>query len=73
LRRCRAPIDLQLGQAFNEERWNGLSILLQVNNLTNTPDTTQQIAGLPDGVQVARPPEYDTWGRTVMFGVNYKL
>jgi hypothetical protein len=44
-----------------------------VNNLTNSPDTTQQIAGLPNGVQVARPLEYDTWGRTVMFGVNYKL
>ncbi len=65
--------DLQLGYAFDTGRWNGLSILLQVNNLTNTPDTTQQIAGLPDGVQVARPLEYDTWGRTVMFGVNYKL
>lgn len=65
--------DLQLGYAFDEGRWNGLSILLQVNNLTNTPDTTQQVAGLPDGVQVARPLEYDTWGRTVMFGVNYKL
>ena len=65
--------DLQLGYAFDTGRWNGLSILLQVNNLTNTPDTTQQVAGLPNGVQVARPLEYDTWGRTVMFGVNYKL
>lgn len=65
--------DLQLGYAFEQGRWNGLSILLQINNLTNTPDETQQIAGLPNNVQVARPLEYDTWGRTVMFGVNYKL
>jgi len=65
--------DLQLGYAFDEGRWNGLSILLQVNNLTNTPDKTQQISGLPNSVQVARPLEYDTWGRTLMFGVNYKL
>lgn len=65
--------DLQLGYAFEQGRWNGLSILLQVNNLTNTPDTTQQVAGLPNGVQVSRPLEYDTWGRTVMFGLNYKL
>ncbi|OZB59495.1 MAG: TonB-dependent receptor [Lysobacterales bacterium 14-68-21] len=65
--------DLQLGYAFDEGRMKGLSLLLQVNNLTNSPDTTQQIAGLPNGVQVARPLEYDTWGRTVMLGLNYKL
>lgn len=65
--------DLQLGYAFSAGRWSGLSLLLQVSNLTNTPDTTVQIAGLPNNVQIARPLEYDTWGRTVMFGVNYKL
>jgi TonB-dependent receptor len=65
--------DLQLGYAFPEGRWNGLSILLQVSNLTNTPDATAQVAGLPNNIKVARPLEYDTWGRTVMLGVNYKL
>jgi iron complex outermembrane recepter protein len=65
--------DLQLGYAFSEGRWNGLSILLQVSNLTNTPDATAQVAGLPNNIKVARPLEYDTWGRTVMLGVNYKL
>lgn len=65
--------DLQLGYDFGEGRWQGLSLLLQVNNLTDTPDETQQVAGLPNGVRVARPLEYDTFGRTVMFGVNYKL
>ncbi|UJJ59522.1 TonB-dependent receptor [Rhodanobacter denitrificans] len=65
--------DLQLGYAFSEGSLNGLSLLLQVSNLTNTPDKTAQVAGLPNNVQVTRPLEYDTWGRTVMFGVNYKL
>jgi TonB-dependent receptor len=65
--------DVQLGYAFSEGRWSGLSILLQVSNLTNTPDTTVQVAGLPNGVSITRPLEYDTWGRTVMLGVNYKL
>jgi hypothetical protein len=65
--------DLQLGYAFSEGRWNGLSLLLQVSNLTDTPDTTVQVSGLPNGVQVARPLEYDTWGRTLMLGLNYKL
>jgi len=65
--------DFQLGYAFSEGRWDGLSLLLQVNNLTNSAQKTQQISGLPNNVQVARPLDYTTWGRTVMFGLNYKL
>ena len=65
--------DFQLGYAFDEGRWSGLSILLQVNNLSNSPMKTVQTAALPNGVSVTRPLEYDTYGRTVMFGVNYKL
>jgi TonB-dependent receptor len=65
--------DFQLGYAFSEGKWNGFSVLLQVNNLTNSPMKTNQISGLPNGLKVGRPLEYDTYGRTVMFGVNYKL
>ena len=65
--------DLQLGYAFSEGRWNGLSLLLQVNNLSNSPDSTVQVATLPNNVPLTRPLEYDSWGRTVLFGVNYKL
>lgn len=65
--------DFQLGYAFEHGTWNGLSILLQVNNLTNSPMKTQQIAALPNDVKVARPLKYDTYGRTVLFGINYKL
>jgi iron complex outermembrane receptor protein len=65
--------DLQLGYAFSSGRWNGLSLLLQVNNLGNSPDATAQISGLPNNVQINRPLEYDTWGRSVLFGINYKL
>ena len=65
--------DLQLEYDFSQGRWNGLSLLLQVYNLTNSANVTQQIAKLPNNVSVARPLDYVTWGRTVMFGVNYKL
>lgn len=65
--------DLQVGYAFSEGSLNGLSLLLQVSNLSNTADKSVQISGLPNNVQVTRPLEYDTWGRTVMLGVNYKL
>ncbi|MEO7051831.1 MAG: TonB-dependent receptor [Rhodanobacter sp.] len=65
--------DLQLAYAFSNSRWNGLSLLLQVNNLSNSPDVTAQVAGLANNVQITRPLEYDSWGRSVLFGVNYKL
>lgn len=65
--------DLQIGYAFEQGPMNGLSILLQVNNLTNSPVKTEQISSLPNNEKIGRPLEYDTFGRTVMFGVNYKL
>lgn len=65
--------DLQLGYAFTGGRWDGLSILLQVNNLANTADSTVQIATLANGAPLVRPLEYDTWGRTLLLGFNYKL
>ncbi|MEO6926265.1 MAG: TonB-dependent receptor, partial [Rhodanobacter sp.] len=65
--------DLQVGYAFSSGRLSGLALLLQANNLTNSPDATVQIAGLADGEQINRPLEYDTWGRSVLFGISYKL
>jgi len=65
--------DFQAGYDFSEGRFKGLSLLLQVNNVTNSPYRTQQISGLPNGVSIARPLDFNTYGRTVLFGVNYKL
>jgi TonB-dependent receptor len=66
--------DLQIGYAFDEStRWSGLSLLLQVNNLANSEEKTKQFTSLPNGVELGRPLDYNTWGRTIMFGLNYKL
>jgi TonB-dependent receptor len=65
--------DLQAGYEFSTGRLKGLSLLLQVTNLTNEPFKSEQVSGLPNNVTVARPLEYDTWGRTVLFGVNYAM
>lgn len=66
--------DFQAGYAFpDESKWKGLSVLLQVSNLNNEPARTRQISALPNNVEVGRPLDYNTWGRTVLFGVNYKL
>lgn len=65
--------DLQISYAFDAGKWKGLTLLFQVSNLTNTPDSKVQISGLPSGEQLIMPQYYDTWGRTVMFGASYKL
>ena len=59
-------IDAQVGYAFNEGRFKGLGLLLQVNNLTNAAYETY--AGTKD-----RQLEYMKWGRSVLFGANYKF
>jgi len=61
--------DAQLGYEFNTGQLKGLSVLLQINNLTNSPYATRQGNGL--GTAIA-PLEYNTYGRQTLLGVNYK-
>ncbi|QWT21679.1 TonB-dependent receptor [Bacillus sp. NP157] len=65
--------DLQIGYEFEQGRFKGLSYLLQVNNLTNSPEKWKQTSALPNNVSVGRPLEYNTFGRTFMLGVNFKM
>ncbi|MBD8872764.1 TonB-dependent receptor [Rhodanobacter sp. DHB23] len=65
--------DLQLEYDFSQGPMTGLSVLLQVNNLANSPDATVQYAYLANNVPMTMPLEYDTWGRTVLLGFSYKL
>jgi iron complex outermembrane receptor protein len=64
--------NLQAGYEFKQGAAKGLSILLQVNNLTNTPYQTSQTSNFNIG-PVTTPLEYDTFGRTILLGVNYKI
>jgi TonB-dependent receptor len=66
-------LNLQAGYEFFDGRLKGLSFLLQINNLSNSPYKTVQITSLPAGGSFTTPLEYDTYGRTFLFGVNYKL
>jgi TonB-dependent receptor len=59
-------VDLQLGYNFNEGRYKGLGLVLQVNNLNDA--AYQTYSGTQD-----KPLEYIKYGRTVMFGANYKF
>jgi iron complex outermembrane receptor protein len=66
-------VNFQAGYEFQNGAVKGLSFLLQINNLTNSPYKTVQITSLPAGGTFTTPLEYDTYGRTFLFGVNYKL
>jgi iron complex outermembrane receptor protein len=61
--------DFQVGYEFNSGSLKGMSILLQVNNLTNSPYST--VNGTTNGVLA--PEEYNKYGRQYLFGLNYKL
>lgn len=63
-------LDAQLGYEFQSGALKGLSVLLQVNNLSNTPYVTRQGNGFGD---VIAPSIYNSYGRQYLFGVNYKL
>jgi hypothetical protein len=39
----------------------------------HSPASTVRVSALANDVPLARPLEYDTWGRTILFGINYKL
>ena len=61
--------DLQLGYEFNSGRLKGMSLLFQVNNVTDSPYRTTN--GTTNGVLA--PETYDKYGRQYLFGINYKL
>lgn len=59
-------IDFQIGYDFKEGPLAGLGLLLQANNLTNAAFQTYSNTR-------ARPLDYQKYGRTFLFGINYKL
>lgn len=60
-------VDAQIGYTFNSGPLEGLSALLQVNNLTNEPFVTYQNN---DKRQVI---DYQNYGKTYLVGLSYKF
>lgn len=58
--------DAQLGYAFGGGALDGLSILLQVNNMTNEPYIAY-------AVDETRQQDFQQYGRQYLLGVNYRL
>jgi iron complex outermembrane receptor protein len=66
-------VDAQLGYAF-QGRMDGLSLLLQVNNLTDEPyETEVGIAAGSVNPTGTLPERYTTYGREYLFGFNWRL
>jgi TonB-dependent receptor len=67
-------VDMQLGYEFGDGAYKGLSILLQVNNLTDKPTVSSVSTGdnAPDKSMLT--PEYTYYfGRQILLGANYKF
>jgi TonB-dependent receptor len=58
--------DAQIGYEFGPGRMQGLSLLLQVNNLTDEPYIAY-------AVSETRQQDFQEYGRQILLGVNYKL
>jgi iron complex outermembrane receptor protein len=58
--------DAQVGYEFGDGRLSGLSILLQMNNITNEPYIAY-------AVTETRQQDFQEYGRQLLLGVNYKL
>jgi iron complex outermembrane receptor protein len=65
--------DFQMGYSFEQGPYKGLSILLQVNNVTDAPSA--QTAGPEVGGNGTGqlPWKYNTYGRQVLLGASYKF
>lgn len=69
-------VDLQMGYAFESGRYKGLSILLQVNNLTNAPAVQTrgpEVIGSAGSATGLLPWKYEEFGRSVLLGATYKF
>jgi iron complex outermembrane receptor protein len=65
--------DGQIGYTFQKgSPLEGLGILLQVNNLLNSPYRTQTVR-TDRAVETKLPEIYEEYGRQFLFGVNYKF
>lgn len=67
-------VDAQIGYTFSSGMLDGLSILLQGNNLTDEPyRTSVGITVGGDDPSALMPERYNTYGRQYLLGLTYKL
>lgn len=68
-------VDFSIGYGFDKGQYKGLSVLFQINNLTNEPYRTMMTVDANSGTVpgLLYPATYDRYGRQYLLGVNYKF
>lgn len=68
-------VDFQIGYGWETGSMKGLSMLFQVNNMTNEPYRT--MSGVSDNTgavpDLKYPTKFDRYGRQYLFGISYKM
>lgn len=64
-------VDAQVGYEIQDGPFQGLSALVQVNNLTNSPYRTRVGTKVSDGSFL--PETYERYGRQILVGFNYRF
>lgn len=70
---AETQVDFQIGYNVETGTYKGLSLLLQVNNLTDAPSASTagpEVGGNSKGLL---PWKYNTYGRQVLLGASYKF
>jgi iron complex outermembrane receptor protein len=65
--------DFQMGYSFEHGTYKGLSILLQINNLTNEPSAETAGPEVGGNAKGQLPWKYNTYGRQLLLGASYKF
>lgn len=64
-------VDLQVGYAIENGQYKGLSVLFQINNLTDEPYRTSKSSDYDPTLSL--PERYNTHGRQFLLGLTYKM
>jgi iron complex outermembrane receptor protein len=70
---AEAQVDFQVGYNFENGPYKGLSLLLQVNNLTDTASEQTKGPEIGGNSNGQLPWKYNTYGRQVLLGASYKF
>ncbi len=70
---AETQVDLQVGYAFNSGAYKGLSVLLQVNNVTDAPAVQTRGPEVGGNALGLLPWKTENFGRSMMLGATYKF
>jgi iron complex outermembrane receptor protein len=70
---AESQVDFQLGYNFETGTYKGLSLLLQVNNVTDAPSAQTRGPEIGGNGSGQLPWKYNTYGRQFLLGASYKF